>query len=208
MNSVIISQEIEKINTLTLLSEDKRIQLMQAAPYTAIPYMPVTVDFIEKHILNDTEYPLMESKLSQAAIEMKSRINRLVDAQFNINKSKLEIEELLLDIEDIKNNGTLSEPRQRVQIAKKELDIQQKKWMIIGYTNESDTNYQEFTHWKQTIEDCIEAIRKNDPSITDFTQIRYDQIRMGEIEIKIERWKAMKKAGIELTPSQQALVGE
>jgi hypothetical protein len=208
MNTLITTQEIEKINTLTLLSEEKRQQLIEAAPFTAIPYMPVTVDFIEQHILNNTEYPLVESKLSQAAIELKARINRLVDAQFNINKLTLEIEELQLDIEDIKNDGKLSEARQKLQIAKKELDIRQKKWIIISHNNESDTNYQEFTQWKQTIEDCIATIRKNDPTITDFTKIRYDQIRMGEIEIKIQRWKAMKAAGIELTPSQQVLVGD
>lgn len=207
MNKLIIAQEIEKINTLTILDEDKRKQLLAATPYTSIPYMPMNVEFIEKHVLNNNEYPLVESKLSQAAIELKARINRLVDAQFNINKCTLEIAEYNLDIEDIKSDTKLSEARQKIQIAKKELDIQQKKWMIIGHTNESDINYQEFTQWKQTVEDCIATIQKNDPSIKDFTQIRYDQIRCSEIIIKIERWKAMQASGEALTPSQQALVG-
>lgn len=207
MNTLITSQEIEKINTLTLLSHEKRQELIDAAPLTTIPYMPITAEFIEQHILNNTEYPLVESKLSQAAIELKARINRLVDAQFNINKITLEIEELQLDIEDLKNDPKLPEARQRVKVAIKELEIKQKKWMIISHTNESDTNYQEFTQWKKAIDDCLEVIQRNDPSITDFTQIRYDRIRMEEIEIKIRQWKAMKAAGAELTPSQQMLIG-
>lgn len=208
MNTLIVAQEIEKINTLTLLDQEKRQQLIDAAPFTTIPYMPITVDFIEQHILNNTEYPLMESKLSQAAIELKARINRLVDAQFNINKLNLEIEELQLDIEDIKNDTKMSEPRQKIQVAKKELEIKQKKWLIISHTNESDTNYQEFTQWKKTIEDSIAFIQKNDPSIVDFTKIRYDQIRMAEMDIKIQRWKTQRASGVELTPSQQVLVGD
>jgi hypothetical protein len=206
MNNAIITQEVEKINTLTILNEERKSQLIEATPYTTIPYMPMTTEFIERHVLNDTEYPLVESKLSQAAIELKARMNRLVDAQFNINKCNLEIEEYKLDIEDIKSNDALSEARKNVQIAKKELDIQQKKWTIIGHTNESETNYQEFTQWKETIEDCIAAIQKNDPSIKDIKDIRYDQIRCGEIAIKIERWKALQAAGEKLTPSQQALI--
>jgi hypothetical protein len=206
MNTIITAQEIDKINTLTVVDEEKRQQLIQAAPYTAIPYMPMNVEFIEKHVLNNNEYPLIESKLSQAAIELKARINRLVDAQFNINKLTLEIKELELDIEDIKNNGDIAEARQAVQVSKKQLEVQQKKWMIIGHTNECNTNYQEFTQWKQTVEDCVAAIQKNDPSITDFTQIKYDQIRNAEILIKIDRWKAQQAAGAELTPSQKALI--
>jgi hypothetical protein len=207
MNNDIIAQEVEKISTLTLLDEEKRKLLIEAAPYTAIPYMPITIAFIEKHILNDVEYPLVESKLSQAAIEMKARINRLVDAQFNINKLDLEIKELQLDIGELETNATVTPQRRVLQVQKKELEIRQKKWQIIGHTNESATNFQEFTQWKTTIEDCLEAIKKNAPEITNFTEVRYDMIRCAEMEIKVARWKAMQAAGKELTPSQLTQVG-
>lgn len=206
VNAEIIAQEESKINTLSLLSEEKRQLLLSGAPYVAIPYMPITTEFIETTILNNNEYPLMESKLSQAAIEMKARINRLVDAQFNINKLTLEITELELDIEDIDTSSIIDSRRKEIQKAKKALEIQQKKWQIIGHTNESDTNFQEFTQWKKAIEDIIEGIQKNDPSITDFSMIRYDKIRCAEINIKKKMWKAQRDAGKEITPSQAVLL--
>ena len=205
-NAVIISQEMEKISSLSIIPDDKKQLLISAAKYTTIPYMPMNVEFIEKYVLNNAEYPLVESKLSQAAIELKARINRLVDAQFNVNKLELEIAELALDIEDIKNDAKLSIERIKVQVAKKELEIKQKRWMINTYKNDCQTNFEEFTQWNQTIEDCIDAIKKNDPSITDFSQIQYSQIRNAEIQVKIKQWKQLEAAGQDLTPSQKALV--
>jgi hypothetical protein len=206
MNELIVAQEVDKINTLTLLPAEKRAALAEAAKYTAIPYMPITGEFIWKHILNENEYPLVESKLSQAAIEMKARINRLVDAQFSINKLTLEIEELNLDIEDARN-GALTPPRQALVVAKKQLEIKQKTWQVLGHTNESETNYQEFTQWKEIIENCLALIQKNCPDIKDFRDVRYDRIRVEEMKIKVARWEAMRNAGAELTPSQQTQLG-
>jgi hypothetical protein len=205
--SLITNQEIEKINTITILDESKKQELMNAAPFASIPYMPMTYDFIEKYVLNDTEYPLLESKVSQAAIELKSRINRIVDAQFNIDKALLDIKELELDIEDIKNSQ-LSMERIEIQVSKKELEIRQKKWLINNYKNDSETNFNELTQWKKTIDDCLQAINENDPTITDFTKIPYEKIRMAEMQLKIHMWKQQQKSGKELTPSQKALVGE
>lgn len=202
---VIIQKEIEKISSLSIFDDKKRQELINAAPYITIPYMPVKVDFIEKYILNDNEFPLVESKLSQAAIELKSRVNRLVDAQFNIDKLVLEIKELEIDIEDIRKSPTLTQ-KEDIQIKKKELEIKQKKWLIHGYMTESETNYQEFVEWKKTIEDCLNIIKRNDPTIDDISKIPYGRIRSAEMEIKVMRWKQMQKNGVELTPSQKALL--
>lgn len=206
-NSVIVS-EIDKIASLTSISEEQRKELSAAVQYTTIPYMPITTPFIEKYILNNEEYPIMESKLSQAAIEMKSRINRLVDDQFNIHKIDLDIEEIRLDIEDVKNDKMMPENRQRVQIAKKELDIKQKTWQKAGYITNCELNYTEFSHWKTAIEDCISEIQKGDPSIKSLADIDFDQVRMREMFIKVEKWKAKQAMGQELTPSQRVLTGD
>jgi hypothetical protein len=206
-NNQVIKMEEDKISSLTIINDEKRREIMAAAPYTTIPYMPIKVDFIENYILNDNEYPLVESKLSQSAVEMKARINRLVDAQFNVDKLKLEIRELELDIEDIETSN-ISEERKEVQINKKNLEIRQKKWLMGNHINDCETNYSEFIEWKTVIEDCIHTIQKHDPTITDFTKIPYEKIRMAEMEIKIRKWKEMEKRGVELTQSQRSLIRE
>lgn len=204
-SALIVTQELEKISSLTILNEEKRQELISAAPYTAIPYMPINFDFIKNYILNDTEYPLYESKLSQSAIELKARINRIVDAQFNIDKLQLEIKELEMDIEDIERE-IVSDERKQLKKAKKSLEIKQKKWMITGYLNESETNFRELTQWKKSVEDCVEEIRKVDPSIQSYKDINYEAIRSAEMKVKIEIWKAQQAKGAQLTPSQLTLI--
>ncbi len=201
----VIAFEQSKINALSIISDEQRQILCQSAKFTAIPYMPISKPFIQNYILNNVEYPLLESKLSQSATEMKSRFNRIIESNFQFEKESLELQELELDLEDLKNQQVLpkGEKRLQIQISKKQLDIQNKKWRIISIKHDLDSTFKEFNNWYETINELIDGIKSQDPSIESFKDINYDAIRMVEMAIKVKRWEILEKAGQELTPSQK-----
>ena len=198
--------EERKIDSLTLI-DDKRKELIKAcAPMFVIPYMPITQQFIQEIILNDTEYPLLESKLSQAATEMKTRFNSIVDAEYNYQKNMIEIEKLQLDIEEISENKEYSEKRKEVLIREKNLEISMKSYQAASIKANTDYTYNEFAHWCRTTQDYVEILKQVDPNVKSFEDVNFDAIRITEISVKIQRWAEMEKNGVELNPSQKNLV--
>lgn len=201
-----VAIEQEKIQSISLLNENQKNEIMKAIPFVKIPYFPISEGFIKRFILNDKEYPLLESKLSQSAIEMRARLNRLVDANYTFNKTLLEIKGLELDIEDIKNDKNISFARMEVNVAMKELEIKSKKYLAQSTKASLDESYNEFLSWAKTVADCVEAIKQIDPNVKTFEDINYNSIREAEMGIKVQMYKAMKEQGMELTPSQRVFV--
>lgn len=209
----LITIESEKINQISLLGEEQRAILNEAVPFTVIPYMPISKPFIQKYILNNMEYPLLESKLSQAAIEMRSKLNSLVDTQYQFQKTCIEIERLEVEKEEILENKSMSERKQKVEVADKDLEIKIRKFRVSGYQSSMDSTFNEFKNWAETVKECVEVIKTlsveanaKDPSvpvIKEFTDINFDLIRTEEMKIKTQRWLAMEAAGHELTNSQK-----
>jgi hypothetical protein len=209
----LINVESEKINQISLIAEENKAIIKDSLKYTVIPYMPISKQFINKYILNNIEYPLLESKLSQSAIEMKSRLNNLVDTEYQFQKTGIEIQTLEVEKEEIAMNTALSEKRKKVEIAEKDLEIKIRKYRLTSYKSSMDSCFAEFKNWSETVKGCIEAIKeasveanRKDPSvpiITEFTDINFDMIRTAEMAIKVQRWQALEQMGAELTPSQK-----
>lgn len=211
--SELIKIESDKINQISLIGEEQRSIIKESLQYTVIPYMPISKPFIQRYILNNMEYPLIESKLSQAAIEMRSKLNCLVDTQYQFQKCGIEIERLEVEKEEILNDHKMSEKKQRVEVADKDLEIKIRKFRLQSYKSGMDTCFNEFKNWSETVKDCVDAIKTasieanrkdpNVPIINDFTEVNFDLIRTEEMKIKTRRWIAMENNGNELTPSQK-----
>lgn len=202
----LLNIEVEKLKELVLVSEDQRKELVESAKYLPIPYMPISKNFIQKYILNNTEYPLIESKLSQAATEMKSRLNQIVQANYDYNKALLDIQELDVEIEEIDQDVKKSLKRKEVEINKKSLDKKMKLYTVNSIKINLEQLFKEFVNWKQTVEDCLSVIKEQCPNIKTIEEIPYEEIRMAEMQIKIDRWNKMDKAGMDLTPGQKIFV--
>jgi hypothetical protein len=107
----------------------------------------------------------------------------------------------------------MSEKKQKVEIADKELEIKIRKFRLQSYKSGMDTSFTEFKHWSETVKECVEAIKlasieanrkdPNVPIVNDFTDINFDLIRTEEMKIKTRRWIAMEQNGAELTSSQK-----
>jgi hypothetical protein len=197
--------EHDKISKISLLSEDQKSELMAGVKYHPIPYMPISKDFVQKYILNNVEYPVLEGKLSQAAIEMRSRFNNLVDSNFECERIKLEIQSLELDIEDIQASDK-SENRKALELRAKELDKQIKMYRLVSVKQGVDGQFKEYMTWKKTVEDCLDIIQQQNPRIHGIEDIPFDLIRMAEMEVKVNRWRQLAEVGEELTPSQKVFV--
>lgn len=204
MNDIVKGEEA-KVKSLTLLDSEKREVIMGALPYTVVPYMPITTEFIENVILNDQEYPLLESKLSQSVTEMKSRINNLATSNYEYEKLQLEIEELEMDIEDVENSD-VTEKRKEVKIKQLELEIRQKQWGLANLKNSIDSTFKEFKSWYTAVTDAVDAIKEVDKSVKCIDDIQFDKIRMAEIKIKMQQWREFEKHGGELTTNQKKLL--
>lgn len=202
MDTDIISIESEKASSLTLLNEDQKNVIISAVKYNSIPYMPITAKFMRQIILNNGEYPLIESKISQAATEMRSRFNQLVDAQYNYNKELLEIEELELDIKDIELSD-ISGERKSIAVRKKKLELQMKHFRKESVKVTVSSLYDEFKNWKDTVEFFIEEVKKQDPSVTSYEDVRYNEIREKEILIKTHRLAQAANQGAQLSQSEE-----
>ena len=198
--------ESAKIDSLITLDHKDKQVIMSSIKYMAIPYMPITKEFIDKTILNEVEYPLVESKMSQAAIEMKSRFSRLVDSQYDLEKTSLEIDELNLEIDEITNDKSKSTARKEIEIKKKELEKKIKGYRYNSIKQSMIETFKEFTNWKETLDGLLEVMKKDDPSIQSVNDINFDKIRVEEMKIKIRRWTEMHQRGEELTASQKIFV--
>jgi hypothetical protein len=205
LNAIIVN-ESEKIQSLTVLDENAKQIVISSLKYMAIPYMPITQEFIGKTILNDVEYPLLESKMSQAAIEMKSRFNRLIDSQYDLEKTQLEIQELDLDIEDITKDQTKSEARKSLETKKKELDRKIKNYRLTSIKQSMIDSFKEFSNWKNSLDTLLEDMKQADPEINSINDIDFDSIRVEEMKIKTKRWLELYQRGEELTQSQKIFV--
>ena len=168
--------------------------------------MPISKDFIKKYILNDTEYPLVESKLSQSATEMKSRLNQIVQANYDYNKALLEIQEFEVEIEEIGLDAKKSEKRKEVEINKVTLEKKMKMYFVNSVKINLEQLFEEFVNWKETVGECLAVIKKQCPDIKNIDDIPYESIRMVEMELKIKRWEQMSKAGMDLTAGQKIFV--
>lgn len=209
----VISVEAEKVNQISLLADEQRAIINESLKWTVIPYMPISKPFIQTYILNNMEYPLLESKLSQAAIEMRSKLGSLVDTQYQFQKTSIEIERLEIEKEEIQKQDDISERRKSVEVADKDLEIKIRRFRLSGYKSSMDSTFNEFKNWAETVKECIDVIKsdsieanKKDPSvpvISEFTDINFDLIRTVEMKIKTQRWLAMEEAGHELTNSQK-----
>lgn len=205
MDNDIIKIETEKASSLTLLNDDQKSLISSAIKYNTMPYMPITQGFIRQIILNDGEFPLLESKISQAATEMKSRFNQLVDAQYNYNKELLDIEELELDIIDIKNSN-ISEDRKNLQLKKKQLELQIKHFKKESIRTSVISLFDEFKNWKETIDNFINVLSQKDPKVQSYKDINFNSIREKEIVIKHQRLLHMAQQGAELSKSEEKFV--
>lgn len=209
----LINVEVEKVNQISLLDSSQRSVINDAVKYTVIPYMPISKPFIQKYVLNNTEYPLLEGKLSQAAIEMRSKLNCLVDTQYQYQKTQIEIARLEVEKEEIMSNSVFTEKRKTVELADKDLEIKIRNFRLASFKSSMDSVYSEFKNWAETVKECIEAIKiesalahEKDPSIpviNDFTDIDFDKVRTAEMKIKVERWLMQEANGMELTNSQR-----
>jgi len=197
--------EFDKISKISLLSEEQKTELMAGVKYHPIPYMPISKDFVQKYILNNVEYPVLEGKLSQAGIEMRSRFNNLVDSNFECERTKLDIESVELDIEEIKNSDK-SAARKNLEIRAKELDKQMKMYRLVSVKQGVDGQYKEYLTWKKTVEDCLDIIKEGNPRIKGIEDIPFERVRMVEMAIKVDRWRQLAEGGEELTPSQKVFV--
>jgi hypothetical protein len=205
MDNDIIKIETQKATSLTLLNDDQKSIISQAIKYNTMPYMPITQGFIRQIILNDGEYPLLESKISQAATEMKSRFNQLVDAQYNYNKELLEIEELELDIIDIKNSDK-SEERKNLQLKKKQLELQMKHFRKESIKTSVISLFDEFKNWKETIDNFVNLLSQKDPTVKSYKDVNFNSIREKEIMIKHQRLLQMAQQGAQLSKSEEGFI--
>lgn len=204
MNAISVI-ETEKVGSLSELNEDQKQAIVSSVKYMAIPYMPITKEFIGNTILNEIEYPLLESKMSQAAIEMKSRFNRLIDGQYDLEKTKLEIDELDLEINEIRESDK-SNARKEIEIKKKELEKKIKGYRYNSLKQSMVDSFKEFVNWKETLDNLLEEMRKEDPEIQSVNDVNFDKIRVEEMKIKTQRWMEMHQRGDELTASQKIFV--
>jgi hypothetical protein len=205
MNAISVI-ETEKVSSLMLLNEDQKQAIVSSVKYMAIPYMPITKEFIGNTILNEVEYPLLESKMSQAAIEMKSRFNRLIDGQYDLEKADLEIQELDIEIDEINNDKSKSEARRAVEIKKKELEKKIKGYRYNSLKQSMIDSFKEFVNWKETLDNLLEEMRKENPEIKTVNDVDFNKIRVEEMKIKVQRWMEMHQRGDELTASQKIFV--
>jgi hypothetical protein len=205
MNAISVI-ETEKVSSLMLLNEDQKQAVISSIKYMAIPYMPITKEFIGNTILNEVEYPLLESKMSQAAIEMKSRFNRLIDGQYDLEKTELEIQELDIEIDEIRSDDSKSPARRDVEVKKKELEKKIKGYRYNSLKQSMVDSFKEFVNWKETLDTLLDEMRKVDPEIKTVNDVDFNKIRVEEMKIKVQRWMEMHQKGDELTASQKIFV--
>lgn len=201
----IVKLDEEKVNGISLLSNEQKNNVMNALPFTSIPYFPISKDFIQTYILNDNEYPSIEGKLSQAATEMKGRFNRLIDANFDYEQKKIELEEIELDIKEIEENREISEKRKELSLRKKDLELKLKQYQIASLKASVEDTYREFMNWSNTVQEYFNVIKNEHPELNNHNDIPYEKIRDLEMKVKINRWKQLALMGQELTPSQKVL---
>jgi len=191
----IISEETRAKSLI--IDEDKCKQIAEAASYIAVPFLPLSKEFINKFILSDIEYPTQEGKLVQVLMELQSRMNNLAQRSYEFKKTELEIEELKLDIEDIKSEHK-DINRDRIKIDKLQLEIVNKQYMISQSHLVIEQVYTEFINWKQTVEDILKTLKVDSIQDIDFTKIK-----VAEIQSKIKIWKQLDaKRMLEMTPSK------
>ncbi|CAK0743016.1 hypothetical protein CCP1ISM_160006 [Azospirillaceae bacterium] len=205
MNAISVI-ETEKVSSLMLLNEDQKQAVISSIKYMAIPYMPITKEFIGNTILNEVEYPLLESKMSQAAIEMKSRFNRLIDGQYDLEKTELELQELDIEIDEIRSDDSKSPARRDIEVKKKELEKKIKGYRYNSLKQSMVDSFKEFVNWKETLDTLLDEMRKTDPEIKTVNDVDFNKIRVEEMKIKVQRWMEMHQKGDELTASQKIFV--
>ncbi len=226
------SLEQRKIEELQIITEDQKAVMLQALEYRGVPYFPITEDFITTYILNDTEYPTLEGKISQAVTEMKGRLGNLINMNYEYLKALMDYEELCIELEGLEEerddiqvdmNNLLSDLRVQVKeyelktpertlkkvnikIARKQLELQMLKHRLNGMHSGVANMYNEFTNWKTTVDKYIATLKEQVPEVEGLEDIRFDLVRVQEMQIKINRWKKKHMQGGELTPSQQVFV--
>ena len=222
ITSLVTTQETKRFDALISLREEVRSKLKQAAPLMAVQYFPQTSEFMRGTILNNTEYPSLESKLNQSIIEMQVRVNRLADYHYQHETFLIEIEEIENKIEEytaktydssedkfgIVELTPLEKKKLTLRIKKQEIKLAQKKYQFHTHQISIEHSYKEYKHWLATVEGIFGELQAEKPEIKDINDVDFDGIRVNDMKKKIERWKLHQLIGWDLTPSQAIFVNE
>lgn len=196
--SLAISSEKERIDSLVLLNDDQKYLITDSVKFLAVPYLPMSYDFINKYVLAPVEYPTEESKLVQALTELSVRVQNLANRNYEYQKLLLEIEELEEDINEVSGDKSISEVRANIKIKKLRLEIANKNYLVGQARIVVSQVFEEFKNWKLTVEGCLKRMNRD-----SLDGIDWSKVKTAELDLKTKLWLDLNSKGLaELTPSR------
>jgi len=213
-------QNKSRAQDLAILPTEARKNIVEATKYSSYFPNPITSEFMEKYILAPIEFPTVGSGLAQSLTELNVRIDNLFNDAYTSEKTKLEAEDLELQIEEIMVSEITSSARVLVEEGcvtmsdTKNLSghdrrgINKIKLLRLEHTNKKHSlkkielaamaRYNEAMGWKTLVEKKMAEMK-----VKDLSEVDFNSIRMDEMHAKIKKWGELHAQGaLELTPSK------
>lgn len=111
-------------------------------------------DTQKRSIISDAYHPTLHSKFHQAICEQKVQTDQAFYLAKDFEMKKLEIEELLIDLEELGNT-----PRDEVNRKRKQIEIQFKQYELKQIQIAMNYRMSEIKGWQQLEEQLLEAMR-------------------------------------------------
>lgn len=117
----------------------------------------------KRSIINDVQCPTTHAKFHQAILEQKVQFEQTMYLARDFEMEKLEMQELELDIEDIKKeqvdeNGELTR-RGEIALSKKSIELKYKMHSLSQMTIAMDYRMKEIMGWQEIIDELLNTLR-------------------------------------------------
>jgi hypothetical protein len=195
------AQNKERANqSLTILPDEAKQNVMESCKYSSYFPNPITKPFMRKYILAKIEFPTKGSELAQSLTELNVRIDNLFGDAYTFEKTKLEVEGLDIEIEELEAYTDTGIEGRKIQnkIALKQLELANKKYSLNKTKLAALSRYNEAMGWKGCVEDIMGEI-----GLTSLDQFDFNQVRMDEMSAKVKKWGELQaNEMLEMTPSK------
>lgn len=119
-------------------------------------------------VLNDTKHPTSASKYFQSLRELDVHSQNLIQLLFEYKDKQLELQELSLDIEELKEEYEMSkDKRTYIHIKRKQNEYQKQTCFLKNIKREADDRKREILMWNKIIEELKPEIQEQNISLVD-----------------------------------------
>jgi hypothetical protein len=152
-----VTNMLEAIRPMQIVKKDDQAFLAEHKQHFAQVFEKVHIwrtDTQKLSIVSDSNHPTEHSKFHQAILEQKVQLEQAFYLAKDFEMKKLEIEELMLDLEDLGETA-----RDAIKRRKIEIEVQFKKFELEQMTIAMDYRMAEVKGWQKIENDLLERMR-------------------------------------------------